>query len=91
MQKGNDLYICMANYFTLVAIWGVLPLGSGLFNDAGFQIMSKQFKAQRRPRRLRRVLQAVRLMNHQVKIVGRTPDAPNMEILLAKMLVKIDE
>ena len=36
----------MDNYFTLVAVWGVLPVGSGLLNDAAFQIISKQWMAQ---------------------------------------------
>ena len=36
----------MANYFTLVAVWGVLPVGNGLLNDAAFQIISKQWMVQ---------------------------------------------
>ena len=62
--------------------------GSGL-NDAGFQIKSKQSTAQWRVKKPDKSAPDGTL--DEQAPAARTPDAPNMEVLLAPVLAKIDE
>ena len=62
---------------------------AGELNDAGFQIMSKQSTAQGRDKKPDK--SAPGGTPDEQAPAARTHDAPNMEIPLATMLVKIDE
>ena len=82
--SGNAVISCPTS-----APYGHSTAGGSGLNDAGFQIMSKQSTAQGRAKKPDK--SAPGGTPDEQAPATRTPDAPNMEVLLATMLAKIDE